>query len=77
MAKKKKAVINKKLCDHSPFCPAKRACVIGAITQQKSWFFKAEVPEIDQGKCVGCGRCVDFCPHRAIKMKTAHKETSQ
>ncbi len=69
MAKKKKAVINEKLCDHSPFCPAKRVCGLGAITQKKTWFFKAAIPEINRDKCVGCGRCVDYCPQRAIKMK--------
>jgi len=69
MKKKKKAVLNKNQCDHSPFCPAKKACYMGAITQEKKWFFKAEIPEIDYDKCEGCGRCVDFCPRRAIKMK--------
>jgi len=23
---------------------------------------------IDQEKCIGCGRCVDVCPHRIIAM---------
>lgn len=69
MNSKKKAVINREKCDHSPMCPAKKACHIGAITQKTKWFFKAEIPEIDQDRCVGCGRCVNFCPQRAIKMK--------
>jgi len=69
LAKKKKAVINEKLCDHSPFCAAKRVCGLGAITQKTKWLFKADVPLIDRDKCVGCGKCVDYCPHRAIKMK--------
>ena len=69
MKTNKKAVLNKSQCDHSPLCPAKRVCGLGAITQKTKWLIIADYPEINQDKCVGCGRCVDFCPHRAIKMK--------
>ena len=64
----KKAVINKKLCDHSPFCPVKRVCPVGAVKQDVK-FFSAGIPEIDEEKCIGCGKCVNVCPMRAVKMK--------
>lgn len=69
MKPKKKAVINANVCDSSPLCPAKRVCPAGAITQKRKWIILAETPEIDVDKCTGCGTCVSFCPHRAIKMK--------
>ncbi|WDU83123.1 4Fe-4S binding protein [Caloramator sp. Dgby_cultured_2] len=30
--------------------------------------FGASTPKVDPNKCVGCGKCVQVCPHRAIKM---------
>ncbi|WP_418791174.1 ATP-binding protein [Phosphitispora sp. TUW77] len=69
MTNEKKAVINETLCDHSPFCAAKKVCEFGAITQKTQGLFNAEVPEIDRDTCVGCGKCVDYCPHGAIQMK--------
>ncbi len=65
----KKAVINKNKCDHSPFCPVKRVCLAGAVTQKTSLFLRAEVPVIDESKCTGCGQCAKVCPHRAITLK--------
>lgn len=65
----KKATINKNKCDQSPFCPAKRICPVGAITQKKVSFFRGETPIVDHDKCIGCGKCVQVCPHGAIKMK--------
>lgn len=64
----KKAVLTRSKCDHSPFCPVKRVCPVQAITQKKG-FLKADYPEIDPAKCVGCGKCVSVCPHGAVVMK--------
>lgn len=64
----KKAVMTVNKCDHSPFCASKRVCPVKAITQKTS-LFGAEVPVIDAEKCIGCGKCVNVCPHGAIKMK--------
>lgn len=64
----KKAVMNAAKCDHSPFCPVKRVCPVGAVTQ-KAGLFGAEVPVIDPDKCTGCGKCVRVCPHGAIALR--------
>ena len=69
MKSKKKAVINANNCDNSFLCPAKRVCPTGAITQKTKWFILTEKTEIDQETCIGCGKCVNACPHRAIRMK--------
>lgn len=65
-----KAFINPKICDASPFCPVKRVCPAGAITQEKKGFFKASVPVVHKDKCVGCKKCIDYCPHKAVTMKS-------
>jgi carbon-monoxide dehydrogenase iron sulfur subunit len=52
----------------NPMCA--RACVVGAIIRRDDG-----VVLIDPERCVGCGRCVDVCPHDVIVMrqKVAHK----
>ena len=64
----KKAFINSSRCDKSPFCPVKRVCPAGAITQ-KSGFLKGGVPVVDESKCTGCAICVRYCPMGAVSMK--------
>jgi Fe-S-cluster-containing hydrogenase component 2 len=64
----KKAVINSKKCDQSPFCPVKRVCPVNAVAQKKKGFFKAEVPTVDHDTCTGCGACIKVCPMGAVRM---------
>lgn len=64
----KKAVIDSKKCDHSPFCPVKRVCPVGAITQ-KTGLFGSEVPVVNAELCTGCGKCVRMCPHGAVALR--------
>lgn len=64
----KKAVLNEASCDKSPFCGAKRACPVNAISFVKEGIFNGKI-EIDKEKCIGCGKCVNYCPHGAISMK--------
>jgi Fe-S-cluster-containing hydrogenase component 2 len=63
----KKAVIDTKKCDRSPFCPVKRICPVKAV-EQKGGFFSKEAPKVDHELCIGCGKCVAVCPMRAVKM---------
>lgn len=68
MVGKKIAVINENVCDKSPFCPVKRVCPVKAVTQDVK-FFAAGVPVVDPEKCIGCGKCVNYCPMRAVSMQ--------
>jgi len=60
----KLAVIDNNRCDRSPFCPVKRVCPFGAVTQE---FGKA--PVIDESKCTGCSKCVMVCPMGAVSIE--------
>ena len=42
-----------------------RACAFDSI------HVKDGLAEVDQGKCVGCGACVDVCPQKIIHLSTA------
>lgn len=65
-----KAYIDPNNCDASPFCPVKRACPVLAVTQEKKGFLRAFVPIVQKDKCIGCRKCLDFCPHNAVRMKS-------
>lgn len=64
----KKAVIDKAKCDRSPFCPVKRSCPVNAVKQNVKGFFRADAPEVDHDACIGCGKCISYCPMGAVKM---------
>lgn len=64
----KKAILDQKKCDHSPFCPVKRVCPVNAVTQ-KTGLFSAEFPVVDADKCTGCGKCIRVCPHGAMSLR--------
>lgn len=61
----KKAKIDSNKCDKSPFCGAKLSCPVKAIEFKKKGLFSGEIV-IDENKCVGCGKCINSCPHNAI-----------
>lgn len=64
--KEKKAYINQSVCDRSPFCPVKRVCPVNAV--EKKGFFGGEIT-INKEKCIGCSKCVAYCPHHAVSMR--------
>ena len=55
--------VNKNRCPQNHVCPAIRVCPVGALKQVG---FAA--PQVDMDKCISCGKCVKFCPTRAIKL---------
>ena len=66
----KKAVVNTEnlnlivkieRCPQNHPCPSVRVCPVGALSQNG---YKA--PIVDISKCIKCGKCVHFCPKRAL-----------
>ncbi|GAU77143.1 ATP-binding protein [Fusibacter sp. 3D3] len=62
---KKVAVIDQGRCDRSPFCPVKRVCPVNAV---KGSMFSA--PSVSAEDCIGCGKCISYCPMGAVQMVT-------
>ncbi len=57
-------VVNKHRCPENHPCPSIRVCPVGALTQKGY-----AAPVVDQSKCTKCGRCVKYCPMRAIALE--------
>ncbi len=66
-----KAVIDKQKCASDPrMCKPLKECPAGAF----SWVEDDDEPlgsrmEIDEGKCTGCGLCVELCCGNCIEVK--------
>lgn len=59
----KKLQVNKKRCPQNHPCPAIRVCPTKALSQSG---FAA--PNVDDQKCISCGKCVSFCPMGALTL---------
>ncbi len=57
-------VVKIERCPQNHPCPSIRVCPANALTQKG---FSA--PEVDQEKCVKCGKCVRYCPKRALVLE--------
>ena len=57
----RKLTVRKDLCPQNHLCPSLRVCPLGALSQKG---FAA--PVIDYDKCIKCGKCVKFCPMKAL-----------
>lgn len=64
MTGRRTAHIDPHRCDRSPACPAARVCPVGAITPPGP----GRSSVVDPAKCIGCGKCLRFCPGRAITL---------
>jgi Fe-S-cluster-containing hydrogenase component 2 len=49
--------IDKRRCPENHPCPALRVCPVKALSQQGY-----AAPKVDDGLCIDCGRCTQFCP---------------
>ncbi len=57
------------LCEKCAVCNAMLACPIDAIKHNWSSDLVRNGPvEIDQKRCLGCGKCERFCRGKAIKI---------
>lgn len=57
--------ISSTACPQNHPCPIVRVCPVGAISQ--SGF---GLPIIDEEKCIECGKCIKYCPMKAVINKT-------
>lgn len=56
--------VKKSRCPQNHSCPSVRVCPVGALSQKGS-----AAPEVDMEKCIKCGKCVRFCPMRALVLE--------
>ena len=56
-------IVNINKCPQNHKCPAMAVCPQGAITQKDIY----SLPEVDEEKCILCGRCIEFCPKGAFE----------
>lgn len=62
--KAKALVVKKMRCPQNHACPSVRVCSVGALSQSKF-----EAPKVDLNKCIKCGKCVKFCPMKALALE--------
>jgi len=60
----KTLVVNKSRCPENHPCPSIRVCPTGALKQRGY-----AAPTVAMSKCVKCGKCVRYCPMRAISLR--------
>lgn len=59
-----KVEVIKEKCPQNHHCPAVKICPVKALKQDN---FSA--PIIDHDICIKCGRCIIFCPMKALIIK--------
>ena len=64
MSKKLKVI--KERCPQNHKCPSVKICPVNALRQEE---FNA--PTVDHDKCIRCGKCVEFCPKKALVLEDA------
>jgi ferredoxin len=56
--------INPVACPQNHRCPIINSCPVGAISQNNYG-----LPVIDETLCIECGKCIKYCPMRAVVNK--------
>ena len=54
-------VVVKESCPQNHKCPSVKICPVGALLQVAN-----NAPTVIQDKCIKCGKCVNFCPRKAL-----------
>jgi len=62
-AEGKTLIVNKQRCPQNHPCPAVQICPVGALTQKGY-----AAPTVDKDSCISCGKCVKYCPMRALSL---------
>jgi ferredoxin len=57
-------VVNKRRCPENHPCPSIRVCPVNALKQTGY-----AAPTVDQSTCTKCGKCIRYCPMRAISFQ--------
>jgi ferredoxin len=60
----KKLVVLKHRCPQNHSCPSVRVCPVGALSQKGY-----AAPTVKEDLCTRCGKCVRFCPMRALSIE--------
>lgn len=60
----KTLTVNKNRCPQNHPCPSVKVCPVDALSQNGF-----DAPIVNQNKCIKCGKCVKFCPMKAIKFE--------
>ncbi len=61
MSNTKKLIVKIDRCPQNHSCPSVKVCPVSALSQSG---FNA--PNVDDDKCIKCGKCVNFCPKKAL-----------
>jgi Fe-S-cluster-containing hydrogenase component 2 len=57
-------LVEQSRCPQNHPCPSVRVCPVGALSQKGYG-----APAVDEDKCIKCGKCVRFCPMRALVLE--------
>ena len=57
-------LVKQSRCPQNHPCPSVRVCPVGALSQKGYG-----APIVDADKCIKCGKCVRFCPMRALALE--------
>ena len=53
----------KENCPQNHSCPSVQICPVGAL-KQKGF----DAPTVDLESCIKCGKCISFCPRKALTL---------